>query len=139
MADFASVQEAATALARNFARELQSVDSVIVVHEAMLEAMRVVVPDVHLAVLERTADGVIVLQAHGGDRVAVVDLGVETGTTALAIATYLREQGAVDLVLVAAVIPRELEPLLRQAYSQRHALVRPLARRALSWHIGQLP
>jgi predicted phosphoribosyltransferase len=138
MPDFVSPHEVGFRVADTFAEVLTEADAVVVLHEALLDAIRTVRSDAGLATLERSNDGVSVLHAPTGQSVVVVDIGVETGTTAMSVATYLREHNAQQLALVAAVIPRELEPLLRSVYDQRHALVRPLARRALSWHIAEL-
>ncbi|MBI1350114.1 MAG: hypothetical protein GC156_03250 [Actinomycetales bacterium] len=85
---------------------------------------------------ERSADGVRVLPPEGlaGHCVVVLDDGVETGTAARAAASALREAGAAALVLAVPVCPREALADLQHRYDAVVAVVRPLARRALTWH-----
>ena len=67
------------------------------------------------------------------NHIIVCDDGVETGTAALGIAKKLESMGAKHLVLIAPVIPRELEPRLLGSYKQLISASRPIARRALKW------
>ena len=62
------------------------------------------------------------------------DDGVETGTAARAVATALREAGAVRVVLAVPVCPREVEAGLASRFDAVVAVTRPLARRSLRWH-----
>jgi predicted phosphoribosyltransferase len=123
MADFVDVADAAAKLVAAFGDVLRGADAVVVINPAMLEAVREICPDAATT-------------ATRGGTIAVVDLGVVTGAAAMGMAA---EISADRLILVVAVLPREMEPLVRGAYHERHALVRPLASRALSWHFAQLP
>ncbi|MEI8057414.1 MAG: phosphoribosyltransferase family protein [Actinomycetes bacterium] len=69
-----------------------------------------------------------------GREAVVIDDGIETGTTARAIAVALREAGATRIVLAVPVCPREAEADLRRRYDDVLALDRPLVRRSLRWH-----
>lgn len=69
-----------------------------------------------------------------GRTVVVVDDGVETGTTAAALATVLRAGGAARTVLAVPVCPRDTAAVLAGQYDEIVAVVRPLGRRALRWH-----
>lgn len=69
-----------------------------------------------------------------GRTVVVADDGVETGTAARLAAAALREAGAGRRVLAVPVCPREAEATLALVYDDVIAPVRPLGRRALSWH-----
>jgi putative phosphoribosyl transferase len=69
-----------------------------------------------------------------GRTVLVVDDGVETGTAARLAAAALRQAGAARRVLAVPVCPREAAATLELLYDEVLAPVRPLGRRALSWH-----
>ena len=87
-------------------------------------------------VTTRTDEGVavdVMVDVDGRD-VVVVDDGVETGTAARAVATALREAGAVRVVLAVPVCPREVEAGLASRFDAVVAVTRPLARRSLRWH-----
>ena len=68
----------------------------------------------------------------------VCDCGVETGRAAVTLGRQLRDMGVNPLVLAVPVCPREIEPLLREVYDEIVAVVRPLARRSLSWHYDSM-
>lgn len=89
----------------------------------------------HAAMLDRTGEPQVTkLPELAGERVVVVDDGVETGTAATLIGAALRAQGVSELLLAVPVCPREAEPGLRRIYDHLVALDRPLARRDLRWH-----
>lgn len=69
-----------------------------------------------------------------GRTVVVADDGVETGTAARLAGAALRAAGAERRVLAVPVCPREAEATLALVYDDVVAPVRPLGRRALSWH-----
>lgn len=91
---------------------------------------------VHPLEVERGEDGVrIAAQPELAGRVAVVvDDGVETGTVARAAAAALRTSGVAELVLAVPVCPHEAVADLQRRYDRILAVVRPMARRDLTWH-----
>lgn len=76
--------------------------------------------------------------------IIVLDRGVETGHTAMAVASSLmtwRGDGAARacaLVLGVGVCPRQAQPELETAYHAVIAVHRPIARRSLRWHYADL-
>lgn len=64
----------------------------------------------------------------------VVDDAVESGTAALLIGQALRTATSGTIVLAVPVCPREPAAALGVLYDDVVAVVRPLARRSLTWH-----
>lgn len=86
--------------------------------------------------------------------VVVLDRGVETGRTAIAIAAAIEQwrlpahRAAADgtrvtdravLALGVGVCPRQAQPALAPVYDAVLAVVEPLARRSMRWHYADLP
>ena len=92
-------------------------------------------PVVPLSV-HRSDDGVSLDPVAGlvGRTAIVIDDGVETGTVARAVVAPLRESGVAGLVLAVPICPREALADLSLRYDEVVAVVRPLARRSLTWH-----
>ena len=91
-----------------------------------------------ISAMREGVDGSFVIDGTIHGSVMVCDDGVETGRAALTLGQQLRDMGAAPLVLAVPICPREIEPSLRQVYDDIVAVVRPLARRALSWHYERL-
>ena len=72
-------------------------------------------------------------------RLLVVDDAVETGQAAWAVASKLRSLGFTDLHLAVPICPRQSAYQLGEVYSTISAVVRPLAKRSLTWHYEQTP
>ena len=71
----------------------------------------------------------------GVSHVIVVDDAVETGTAATAIGRALRQAAPhAFLTLAVPVCPREASATLDHLFDRVVAVVRPLARRSLTWH-----
>ena len=73
-----------------------------------------------------------------GTHVLVIDDGVETGTAARAAAHALRTAGAQHIVLAVPVCSHQAGADLVGIVDDVIAIVRPWARRALTWHYDDL-
>lgn len=73
-----------------------------------------------------------------GTHVLLIDDGVETGTAARAASQALRAAGAHHIVLAVPVCSHQAEADLAGVVDEVIAVVRPLARRALTWHYDDL-
>ena len=71
--------------------------------------------------------------------VLVVDDAVETGQAAMAVGIALRTRGFTNLSLAVPICPRESAYQLGQIYSRIDAVVKPMARRSLTWHYDLTP
>ncbi len=71
--------------------------------------------------------------------VLVIDDAVETGQAAMAVGIALRTRGFTNLSLAVPICPRESAYQLGQVYSRIDSLVRPMARRSLTWHYDVTP
>ena len=68
----------------------------------------------------------------------VCDVGVETGKTASLMAEKLRAAlPGRQLALAVLVLPKELEPVIRQSYDQHVAARTPMVRRSLRWEFEE--
>lgn len=71
-------------------------------------------------------------------KLLICDLGVETGTTASAIAEILLASDAIDeLAIAALVVPKEMLPLLRANFHHVISARSPLIRRSLAWEFEE--
>jgi predicted phosphoribosyltransferase len=68
-----------------------------------------------------------------GKTVVVVDDAVETGTVTRVVGAFLKGMGA-RLVLAVPVCPRDVSAGLVPLYDEVVAVLRPMVRRALTWH-----
>ena len=137
MADFVDLADGAARLAALISARQISCDYIVgVVPNGMPAASAVAqVLNVPIVTAQRVDDdGFFVLEGIAQDAIVVCDDGVETGRAALTLGRQLRELGVTSLVLAVPICPREIEPSLRQVYDDIVAVVRPLARRDLSWH-----
>jgi predicted phosphoribosyltransferase len=90
--------------------------------------------------VERAAGGEPVMHLPGGlagRTVIVADDGVETGTAAHAAGLALRQADVARSVLAVPVCPRDAQATLDLVYDLVVAAVRPLGRRALTWHYAR--
>ena len=71
--------------------------------------------------------------------ILVIDDAVETGQAAMAVGIALRTRGITNLSLAVPVCPRDSAYQLGQVYSRIDALLRPMARRSLTWHYDITP
>lgn len=72
-------------------------------------------------------------------RLLIVDDAVETGRTSVEISRALKSAGYGNLTLAVPVCPRDSEYLVKDHFDGIIAVVRPLMRRALSWHYDEVP
>ncbi|MEY2634479.1 MAG: Phosphoribosyl transferase domain [Actinomycetota bacterium] len=91
--------------------------------------------------LIHTADAVeISIEGVAADQhILVIDDAVETGQAAMAVALTLKTLGFENIHLAVPVCPRQSEYQLNQIYRTITAVVRPLAKRSLTWHYEQIP
>ena len=141
MTDFANLSDGGRRLGEILAPALGGVDAVLLALEpngvpVALGVREVVDAPVRGLPAIRSDDGVVVVppEGLGGRVVVVVDDGVETGTAARAAATALRGSGAARVLLAVPVCPREALADLQRRYDDVIAVVKPMARRALTWH-----
>ncbi|MBM3690778.1 MAG: phosphoribosyltransferase [Actinobacteria bacterium] len=79
-----------------------------------------------------------VIPENLGKKLLVCDVGVETGKTATQFVGALKASGfQCHLWLVALVIPKEIESLLRQDYQKLISIKSPLVRRELRWEFDE--
>ncbi len=84
------------------------------------------------------AEPIISLPVNLGKQLLLCDVGVETGKTALEVATKLAQQDDDLLTCFAAiVIPVEVQPALKMSFGQVIAARSPLIRRDLRWEFEE--
>jgi predicted phosphoribosyltransferase len=138
--DFLDRADAGRQMFEKFGNKVLSSDLIVVVQPAAREiafefASETTIPMRDL-VISRTAAGVVIprITAVLDLRVAVIDDGVETGTTAMAIGAMLKTEGAAVATLMVPICPRSVLPQLLQVYDAVDFVVSPLAPQSLTLH-----
>ncbi len=138
--DFLDRADAGRQMYENFGEKILGCDLIVVVQPAASEiafafASATTIPMRDL-VISRTAAGVVIprITQVADLRIAVIDDGVETGTTALAIGAMLKAEGASSAALMVPVCPRSLIPQLLQVYDAIDFVVSPPAPSSLTQH-----
>ena len=138
--DFVDRADAGRQMFDKFGAELVNFDLLVVVLPAAGDiafafASETTIPMRDL-VISRNATGVVIPRITQVQdlRIAVIDDGVETGTTALAIGAMLKAEGASASALLVPVCPRSLIPQLHQVYDFIYSVVSPAAPRSLTFH-----
>ena len=136
--DFLDRADAGRQMFEKFGTQLFNYDLLVVVLPGATEiafafASETTIPMRDLEI-SRNVTGVVIprITQVSDLRIAVMDDGVETGTTALAIGAMLKTEGATTTTLLVPVCPRSVIPQLLQVYDSVHCVVSPLAPRSLS-------
>lgn len=138
--DFIDRADAGQKILATFKDEILEHDVIVVVLPAAVEialafATEMTIPmrDLHIS---RNITGVAIPRLEGlsGLNVAVIDDGVESGTTAMAIGAMLRGASVKSASLLVPVCPRSVVPHLLAVYDTIHAVVSPPAPSPLAWH-----
>jgi len=138
--DFFDRADAGRQMFENFGKKILNYDLIVVVQPAASEiafafASETAIPMRDL-VISRTAAGVVIprITQVADLRIAVLDDGVETGTTAMAIGAMLKTEGATSTALMVPICPRSLVPQLLQVYDAVDFVVAPDAPSSLTRH-----
>ena len=138
--DFIDRADAGQKILATFKDEVLEHDVIVVVLPAAVEialafATEMTIPmrDLHIS---RNITGVAIPRLEGlsGLNVAVIDDGVESGTTAMAIGAMLRSASIKSATLLVPVCPKSVVPRLLAVYDTIHAVVSPPAPSPLAWH-----
>ena len=138
--DFIDRADAGQKILATFKDEILENDVIVVVLPAAVEialafATEMTMPmrDLHIS---RNITGVAIPRREGlsGLNVAVIDDGVESGTTAMAIGAMLRDASVKSATLLVPVCPKSVVPHLLAVYDTIHAVVSPPAPSPLAWH-----
>lgn len=138
--DFIDRADAGQKILATFKDEILEHDVIVVVLPAAVEialafATEMTIPmrDLHIS---RNITGVAIPRLDGlsGLNVAVIDDGVESGTTAMAIGAMLRDASVKSATLLVPVCPKSVVPHLLAVYDTIHAVVSPPAPSPLAWH-----
>jgi predicted phosphoribosyltransferase len=129
--DFIDRADAGQKILATFKDEIMVHDVIVVVLPAAVEialafATEITLPmrDLHIS---RNITGVAIPRLDGlsGLKVAVIDDGVESGTTAMAIGAMLRGASVASATLLVPVCPKSVVPHLLAVYDTIHAVVSP--------------
>ncbi|MEY4899895.1 MAG: hypothetical protein RL741_465 [Actinomycetota bacterium] len=138
--DFLDRADAGRQMFEKFGHKILGSDLIVVVQPAASEiafefASETTIPMRDL-VISRTAAGVVIprITAVLDLRVTVIDDGVETGTTAMAIGAMLKTEGAAVATLMVPICPSSVMPQLLQVYDAVDCVVSPLAPQSLTLH-----
>lgn len=138
--DFLDRADAGRQMFEKFGAELVNYDLLVVVLPAASDIAFAFACETTIAMrdlqISRNATEVVIprITHVQGLRIAVIDDGVETGTTALAIGAMLKTEGATSLTLLVPVCPRSVMPQLLQVYNFIYSVVSPPAPRSLTIH-----
>lgn len=141
--DFVDRSDAGQKMLETFKSEILDHDVIVVVLPAAGEialafATEMTVPmrDLHIS---RTMAGVVIprIDNLAGLRVAVIDDGVESGTSAMAIGAMLRGASVKSATLIVPVCPRSVVPHLLAVYDTIHAVISPATASPLIRHYEQ--
>jgi predicted phosphoribosyltransferase len=138
--DFIDRADAGHKMVNTFKAEVSNFDVLIVVLPSAAEialafATETTTPMRDL-VIGRSARDVVIprIDNVAGLNVAVIDDGVESGTTAMAIGAMLRAGSVASATLIVPVCPKSAVPNLLAVYDTIHAVVSPDGPQSLSWH-----
>jgi predicted phosphoribosyltransferase len=138
--DFIDRSDAGQKMLETFKSEILDHDVIVVVLPAAVEialafAAEMTIPmrDLHIS---RTIAGVAIprLDELAGLRVAVVDDGVESGTSAMAIGAMLRGASVKSATLLVPVCPQSVVQHLLAVYDTIHTVVSPITPSPLTRH-----
>ncbi|MEI6108632.1 MAG: phosphoribosyltransferase [Actinomycetes bacterium] len=138
--EFVDRADAGRQILEKFRNKLSELDLLVVVLPAAQEIAFAFASEVTLPmrdlVIARDLTGVVIprLDNVTGLRVGVIDDGVETGTTAMAIGAMLKAGGADKATLLVPICPQPVTVQLVRVYDEVCAVEQPLVPHALSWH-----
>ena len=138
--DFIDRADAGQKMLATFKAEILEHDVIVVVLPAAFEiafafAAEMTLPMRDLNII-RTSTTVSIPRLEGlsGLNVAVIDDGVESGSTAMAIGAMLRAANVASATLIVPVCPKSAVPHLLAVYNTIHAVVSPLTPSSLTLH-----
>jgi predicted phosphoribosyltransferase len=138
--DFIDREDAGQKMLATFKTEILEHDVIVVVLPAAIEialgfATEMTLPMRDLNII-RTSTTVAIPRLEGlsGLKVAVIDDGVESGSTALAIGAMLRTESVASATLIVPVCPKSVVPHLLAVYDTIHAVISPLTPSSLTLH-----
>ena len=138
--DFIDRADAGQKMLATFKSEILEHDVIVVVLPAAVEialafATEMTLPMRDLNIVRtRTEVSIPRIGNLAGLNVAVIDDGVESGSTAMAIGAMLRGASVNSATLVVPVCPKSVVPHLLAVYDTIHAVVSPPALTSLTWH-----
>jgi predicted phosphoribosyltransferase len=138
--DFIDRADAGQKMLATFKSEILEHDVIVVVLPAAVEialafATEMTLPMRDLNIVRTRTDVSIPRIGNlAGLNVAVIDDGVESGSTAMAIGAMLRGASVNSATLVVPVCPKSVVPHLLAVYDTIHAVVSPPAPTSLTWH-----
>lgn len=138
--DFIDRADAGQKMLATFKAEILEHDLIVVVLPAAIEialafAAEMTLPMRDLNII-RTSTTISIPRLDGlsGLNVAVIDDGVESGSTAMAIGAMLRGASVASATLIVPVCPKSVVPHLLAVYNTIHAVVSPLTPSSLTLH-----
>jgi len=138
--DFIDRADAGQKMLTTFKAEILEHDVLVVVLPAAVEiamafATEITLPMRDLNIIRtRTEVSIPRLGDLAGLKVAVIDDGVESGSTAMAIGAMLRGASVKSATLVVPICPKTAVPHLLAVYDTIHAVVSPLTPSPLTQH-----
>ena len=138
--DFIDRADAGQKMLATFKSEILEHDVIVVVLPAAVEialafATEMTLPMRDLNIVRtRTEVSIPRIGNLAGLNVAVIDDGVESGSTAMAIGAMLRGASVNSATLVVPVCPKSVVPHLLAVYDTIHAVVSPPAPTSLTWN-----
>jgi predicted phosphoribosyltransferase len=138
--DFIDRADAGQKMLATFKSEILEHDVIVVVLPAAVDialafATEMTLPMRDLNIIRtRTEVSIPRIGDLAGLNVAVIDDGVESGSTAMAIGAMLRGASVKSATLVVPICPKSVVPHLLAVYDTIHAVVSPLVPSPLAWH-----
>jgi len=138
--DFIDRADAGQKMLATFKHEILEHDVIVVVLPAAVEIAMAFVTEITLPMRDlniirtRTEVSIPRLGDLAGLKVAVIDDGVESGSTAMAIGAMLRGASVKTATLVVPICPKTAVPHLLAVYDTIHAVVSPLTLSPLTQH-----
>jgi predicted phosphoribosyltransferase len=138
--DFIDRADAGQKMLATFKSEILEHDVIVVVLPAAVEIAMAFVTEITLPMRDlniirtRTEVSIPRLGDLAGLKVAVIDDGVESGSTAMAIGAMLRGASVKTATLVVPICPKTVVPYLLAVYDTIHAVVSPPTPSSLTRH-----
>jgi predicted phosphoribosyltransferase len=138
--DFIDRADAGQKMLATFKSEILDHDVIVVVLPAAVEIAMAFVTEITLPMRDlniirtRTEVSIPRLGDLAGLKVAVIDDGVESGSTAMAIGAMLRGTSVKTATLVVPICPKTVVPYLLAVYDTIHAVVSPPTPSSLTRH-----
>ena len=138
--DFVDRADAGQKMLATFKSEILEYDVIVVVLPAAVDialafATEMTLPMRDLNIIRtRTEVSIPRIGDLAGLNVAVIDDGVESGSTAMAIGAMLRGASVKSATLVVPICPKSVVPHLLAVYDTIHAVVSPPVPSPLAWH-----